>query len=81
MFGETEAFNLNSNVYSKSAPGVYVAVRYSTAKKAAADMPDVVGSMLGGMFYTLAAVCGIGVGVGSTLLVQKATKKKEKSEN
>ena len=29
----------------------------------------------------VAAVCGIGVGVGSTLLVQKATKKKEKSEN
>ena len=81
MFGETEAFNLNSNVYSKNAPGVYVSVRYSTAKKAAADMPDVVGSMLDGAFYTLAAVCGIGVGVGSTLLIQKKTKKKEKSEN
>ena len=76
MFGETKAFNLNSHTFSKTAPGVYVTVRYSTAKKAAADLPDVVGSMLEGAFYALTAIGGVGVGVGSTILIQKAKKKK-----
>ena len=77
MFGETEAFNLNSHVYSKNAPGVYVTMRYSTAKKAAADLPDVVGAIFEGAFYVIAAVGGIGVGVGATLLIQKGKKKKK----
>ena len=80
MFGETEAFNLNSHVYSKNAPGVYVTMRYSTAKKAAADMPDVVGSIFGGALYALVAIGGIGAGVGATLLIQKGKKKKETPE-
>ena len=81
MFGETKAFNLNSHVFSKNAPGVYVTMRYSTAKKAAADMPDVVGSMLDGAFYALAALGGIGIGIGATVFVQKTNKKKEPAEN
>jgi hypothetical protein len=82
MFGETEAFNLNSHVYSKNAPGVYVTMRYSTAEKAAADIPDVVGSMfVTGALYTLTALGGAGVGVGSTILVQNLKKKRKKSEN
>ena len=81
MFGETEAFNLNSHVYNEDAPGVYVTVRYSTTEKAAADMPSVVGSMVaGGALYTLTAVCGAGVGVGGTLLLQKARKKKQETD-
>jgi hypothetical protein len=78
MFGETEAFNLNSHVYSKNAPGVYVTIRYSTAEKAAADMPSVVGSMIAtGAFYALTALGGAGLGVGGTILVQRARKKKD----
>ena len=76
MFGETEAFNLNSHVYNEDAPGVYVTIRYSTTKKAAADVPTVVGSMFGGAFYALTALGGAGLGVGGTLLLQKAKKKK-----
>ena len=82
MFGETEAFNLNSHVYSKNAPGVYVTMRYSTTEKAAADMPSVVGSMFAtGALYTLTAIGGAGLGVGGTVLIQKARKKKEKPAN
>ena len=77
MFGETEAFNLNSHVYNDDAPGVYVTIRYSTTKKAAADLPTVVGSMFGGAFYALTALAGAGLGVGGTLLLQKAKKKKQ----
>ena len=78
MFGETEAFNLNSHVYAKNAPGVYVTTRYSTTEKAAADMPSVVGSMIvTGALYTLTALGGAGLGVGGTILVQRAKKKKK----
>ena len=77
MFGETNAFNLNSHVYNKNAAGIYLTVRYSTTKKAAADMPTVVGSMLGGMYYVLTAVGGAGLGAGGMLLLQNLKKKKE----
>ena len=77
MFGESNAFNLNSHVYSKNAPGVYLTVRYSTAKKGAADMPTVVGTMLGGAYYALAAVGGAGLGIGGMALFQQLKKKKK----
>ena len=78
MFGETQAFNLNSHVYNDDAPGVYVTVRYSTTKKAAVDVPSVVGSIFAtGALYVLTAVCGAGAGVGGTILVQKSKKKNE----
>ena len=78
MFGETEAFNLNSHVYNDNAPGVFVTIRYSTTEKAAADMPSVVGSMFAtGALYTVTLLGGAGLGVGGTLLVQKAKKKKD----
>ena len=76
MFGETDAFNLNSHVYNSEAKGAYLTVRYSTAKKAAADLPTVVGSMFsGGALYVVTALGGAIVGVGGTLLLQKAKKK------
>ena len=78
MFGETEAFNLNSHVYSSNAKGAYVTVRYSNTKKAAADVPAVVGSMFAtGALYAFTTLAGAGAGVGGTLLLQKAKKKKE----
>jgi hypothetical protein len=81
MFGETDAFNLNSHVYSKNAPGVYVTMRYSTTEKAAADMPNVVGSMFAtGALYALTAFGGAGLGVGSTILVQNLKKKRKGKE-
>ena len=77
MFGETNAFNLNSHVYNDDVDGIYLSVRYSTTKKAAADMPTVVGSMLGGAYYVLTAIGGAGLGVGGVFLVQYMTKKKK----
>lgn len=81
MFGEDKAFNLNSHVFNGSAKGAYLTVRYSTAKKAAADVPAVVGSMLAqGAFYALTALAGAGIGVGTTVLLQNAKKKKKETE-
>ena len=81
MFGENDAFNLNSHVFSSKAPGVFVTIRYSTTKKAAADVPTVVGSMFAtGALYTLTAIGGAGLGVGGTFLVQNLKKKKKQGE-
>ena len=81
MFGETKAFNLNSHIFNADAPGVYVTIRYSTTKKAAADLPNVVGSMFAtGALYTLTALAGAGAGVGGTILLQNAKKKKKEKE-
>ena len=77
MFGENNAFNLNSHVYNKDAVGIYLTVRYSTTKKAAADMPTVVGSILGGAYYVLTAIGGAGLGVGGVFLFQNFKKKKK----
>jgi hypothetical protein len=80
MFGETNAFNLNSHVYRGKATGIYLSVRYSTTKKAAADMPTVVGSMLvPGGYYAFTALVGIGVGVGSVYFLQNVKKKKKEN--
>ena len=81
MFGEDKAFNLNTHVYNANAKGAYLTVRYSTAKKAAADMPSVVGSMFAqGALYAVTALVGAGAGVGGTLLIQNAKKKKKEKE-
>ena len=77
MFGETNAFNLNSHVYSKNAAGIYLTVRYSTTKKAAADMPTVIGSIMGGAYYVLTAIGGAGLGIGGMALFQHFKKKKK----
>ena len=78
MFGETKAFNLNSHVYNDDAPGVYVTIRYSTTKKAAADVPAVVGSIFAtGALYAVTLLAGAGVGTCAVFLTQKATRKEE----
>ena len=81
LFGEDNAYNLNSNVYNASAPGLYLSVRYSTTKKAAADMPTVVGSMVGGAYFAMTGVAGIGIGAGGMALITYfQNKKKKKSQ-
>ena len=80
MFGESKAFNLNSHVFGKNAPGVYLTVRYSTAKKAAADVPGVIGSIFStGALYTLTALGGAAAGVGATLGIIAYKKKKSET--
>ena len=81
MFGESEAFDLNTHAYDKNAPAVYVTMRYSTAKKAAADIPEVVGSMFSdGAIYALTALGGAAVGVGAMFAIGALKKKKEEPE-
>jgi hypothetical protein len=71
---------LNSHVYNDFATGIYLSVRYSNTKKAAANMPTVVGSILGGAGYVLTGVAGAGLGAGFMAFLQNM-KKKKKEEN
>ena len=41
-------------------------------------MPNVVGSMLGGMYYVLTGVGGAGLGVGVMAIIQNIKKKNKK---
>ena len=78
MFGETDAFNLNSHVYNKDAKGAYLTVRYSNTKKAAAEAPDAVGSVFAtGALYMVTVLAGAGIGTGAVLLTHKAPKREE----
>ena len=78
MFGEDKAFDLNSHVFNSSAPGVYLTVRYSTTKKAAADLPTVVGSIFSsGAYYALVGIGGIALGAGAMALITHSKKKSE----
>ena len=78
MFGETAAFNLNSHVFNSEAKGAYLTVRYSNTKKAAAEIPGVVGSMFAtGALYMVTVLAGAGIGTGAVLLTQKAPKREE----
>jgi hypothetical protein len=77
MFGEDEAFNLNSHVYNKDAVGIYLSVRYSKTQKAESEMPTIIGSILGGAYYALAVVGGAGLGIGGMALIQRSKKKRE----
>ena len=80
MFGESNAYNLNSHVYNGDAPGVYLTVRYSTTKKAAAEIPAVVGSMFAnGVLYTFTAIGGAAVGAGATFGIISYKKKKNET--
>ena len=81
MFGENVAFNLNSHVYDSDAKSIYVTIRYSTAKKAAADMPTVVGSIFSdGSFYVITALGGALVGAGAVLAIGSIRKKKKNED-
>ena len=77
MFGEDKAYNLNSHVYEGGAVGIYLSVRYSTTKKAASNMPSVIGSiMASGGYYAITGIGGMCVGFGCFALLQKYKLKK-----
>ena len=77
MFGEDKAFDLNMHAFKNTKPA-YVTVRYSNTKKAAADVPSAIGSMIAtGALYAVTVLAGAGIGTGAVLLTQKSGEKKK----
>ena len=78
LFGEVVCYNLNKYNYSGNT-NIYLSVKQSKNDKAAvADVPEVVGSMVGTGFLFLAGGLGAAAGVGATIATHKIIKSKKK---
>ena len=78
-FGEVVCYNLNKYTYG-STPGIYLSVKQSkNDKSAVADVPTIVGSMIGTTgFLFLAGGAGLALGVGGTVATQGIINKNKK---
>ena len=80
-FGEVVSFNLNKYNYNESY-SIYLSVKQSENNKSAvADVPEMVGSLVGTGFYFLAGGIGIIAGIGGTIFTQEIIKKRKAKAN
>ena len=76
-FGEVVCYNLNKYTYGIT-PGIYLSVKQSkNDKSAVAEVPPIVGSMIGAGYLFLACGGGLALGVGGTLAVGGILKRKK----
>ena len=76
-FGEVVCYNLNKYTYGFT-PSIYLSVKQSkNDKSAVADVPQVVGSMVGTGFIFLAGGIGAALGVCGTIATNHIIKKKK----
>ena len=79
-FGESVCYDLNKHNFDYE-DSIYLSIAQSEVQKSAVeDVPDIVGSMLGGGLYFLTTGFGIIGGVLATLGTQYIIKKKKKGE-
>ena len=76
-FGEVVCYNLNKYNFNDDY-SIYLSVKQSENQKSAvADVPEVVGSLIGTGYYFLAGGVGIVVGVGATIGTQEIIKRRK----
>jgi hypothetical protein len=81
LFGEVVCYNLNKYNFDGNTT-IYLSVKQSkNDKSAVADVPELVGSMVGTGFLFLAGGLGAAVGVGCTIAAQNVLKKKKQGAN
>ena len=79
-FGEVVCYNLNKYNFDDDY-SIYLSVKQSKNQKSAiADVPEIVGSVLGTGYLFLAGGAGVAVGVGGTIGVIEIIKRKKKEE-
>ena len=79
-FGESVCYDLNKYNFDYE-DSIYLSIAQSEKQKSAiTDVPDVIGSILGGGLYFLVAGAGIALGVAGTLGTQTVIKKKKNSK-
>ena len=77
-FGEVVCYNLNKYTYGIT-PGIYLSIKQSkNDKSAVAEVPPIVGSMIGAGYLFLACGGGMALGVGGTLATLGLVKNKKK---
>ena len=81
-FGEVVCYDLNKYNFSSKSDAIFVSIRQSeNLKSDYADVPDIVGAIVGEGFWALAGCLGVVVGAGGTILTNSFLNKKKSREN
>jgi hypothetical protein len=81
-FGEVICYDLNKYNFSSKSDAIFMSIRQSeNLKSDYADVPDIVGAIVGEGFWALAGCLGVVVGAGGTILTNSFLNKKKSREN
>jgi hypothetical protein len=81
-FGEVVCYDLNKYNFSSKSDTIFLSIRQSeNLKSDYADVPDIVGAIIGEGFWALAGCLGVVIGAGGTILTNSFLKKKKSEEN
>ena len=81
-FGEVVCYDLNKYNFSSKSDTIFLSIRQSeNLKSDYADVPDIVGAIIGEGFWALAGCLGVVIGAGGTILTNSFLKKKKSKEN
>jgi hypothetical protein len=81
-FGEVVCYDLNKYNFSSKSDTIFVSIRQSeNLKSDYADVPDIVGAIIGEGFWALAGCLGVVIGAGGTILTNRFLNKKKSKEN
>jgi hypothetical protein len=77
-FGEVVCYDLNKYNFSSKSDTIFVSIRQSeNLKSDYADVPDIVGAIIGEGFWALAGCLGVVIGAGGTILTNRFLNKKK----
>ena len=80
-FGEGICYDLNKYNFSSASDNIFLSVKQSDNQKSAVtDVPAIVGTLFGSGLLLISAFVGVGIGIGGTIGVQSALKKKKKEQ-
>ena len=81
-FGEIVCYDLNKYNFSSQSDTIFLSIKQSeNLKSDYADVPDIVGAIIGEGFWALAGCLGIVIGAGGTILTNGFLNKKKSKEN
>jgi hypothetical protein len=81
-FGEVVCYDLNKYNFSSKSDTIFLSIRQSeNLKSDYADVPDIVGAIIGEGFWALAGCLGVVIGAGGTILTNRFLNKKKSKEN
>ena len=81
-FGEVVCYDLNKYNFSSKSDTIFVSIRQSeNLKSDYADVPDIVGAIIGEGFWALAGCLGVVIGAGGTILTNNFLTKKKSGKD
>ena len=81
-FGEVVCYDLNKYNFSSKSDTIFLSIRQSeNLKSDYADVPDIVGAIIGEGFWALAGCLGVVIGAGGTILTNNFLTKKKSGKD